>query len=183
MEKVEDQFVTTSHLGRSADIWRKVAKKVARKLPKNFQNFLVFKKSFFLKHHGDLWSRRKVLSSQKVLLWIFLEIRYLIWRYAELNRLLVGSGLIPLNIELQQGNRTVCYGHTDVVYCPSRNHAGVSATGRTWQNIKIAAFWCVFLTKIKVDPEIWWKKNSLINSSENRKFSRTIKINNTTYWF
>ena len=32
----------------------------------------------------------------------FLPIRYLIWRYAELNRLLVGSSLIPLNTELTQ---------------------------------------------------------------------------------
>ena len=49
-----------------------------------------------------------VLSSQNVLLWIFLKIRYLIWSYAELIRLLVGSGQIPLNIELQQDDRTFC---------------------------------------------------------------------------
>ena len=55
--------------------------------------------------------QEKVLSSQNVLLWIFLEIRYLIWRYAELNCLLVGSSLIPLNIELKQGDRTVCCNH------------------------------------------------------------------------
>ena len=55
-----------------------------------------------------------VSSSQNVLLWFFLEITYFIWRYVELNRLLVGSGLIPLNIELQQDDRTVCCGHTDV---------------------------------------------------------------------
>ena len=41
----------------------------------------------------------------------FLEIRYLIWRYAELNRLLVGSSLIPLNIELEQDDHTVCCNH------------------------------------------------------------------------
>ena len=58
--------------------------------------------------------QEKVLSSQKVLLWIFLQIRNLIWRYAELNRLLMGSGLIQLNIELQQDNRTVCCGHNTV---------------------------------------------------------------------
>ena len=59
--------------------------------------------------------QKKVLSSQKVLLWIFLQIRNFIWRYAELNRLLVGSGLIPFNIELQQDDRTVCSGHNTVV--------------------------------------------------------------------
>ena len=52
----------------------------------------------------------KALSSQKVLLSNFLEIRYLIWRYAELNRLLVGTSLIPLNLELQQDNHTICCG-------------------------------------------------------------------------
>ena len=45
--------------------------------------------------------KEKVLYSQNVLLWSFIEIRYKIWRYAELNRLLVGSGRIPMNIELQ----------------------------------------------------------------------------------
>ena len=60
--------------------------------------------------------QEKDLSSEKVLLWIFLKIRYLMWRYAELNRLLVGSGQIPLNIELQQEERTVCCSHT-VVQC------------------------------------------------------------------
>ena len=40
---------------------------------------------------------------------------YLIWRYAELNRLLVGSGQIPLNIELQQDDRNVCCSHTVVL--------------------------------------------------------------------
>ena len=37
--------------------------------------------------------------------------------------------------------------------CPSSNQAGVFATGEIRRNIKFAAFWCVFLTKIKVDPE------------------------------
>ena len=55
--------------------------------------------------------QEKVLSSQNILLWIFLEIQYLIWRYAELNRSLVGSSLIPLSIELEQDNRTVCCNH------------------------------------------------------------------------
>ena len=31
--------------------------------------------------------QEKVSFSQNVLLWIFLQIRYLIWKYAELNRL------------------------------------------------------------------------------------------------
>ena len=55
--------------------------------------------------------QEKVLSRQNILLWIFLEIGYLIWRYAELNRLSVGLGLITLNIELQQDDRTVCCTH------------------------------------------------------------------------
>ena len=55
--------------------------------------------------------QEKDLSSQNVLLWIFLEKRYQIWKYAELNRLLVGSGLIPLNIKLDQDDRTVCCNH------------------------------------------------------------------------
>ena len=42
-------------------------------------------------------------------------------------------------------------------HCPSRNQAGIFATGEIRQNIKFAAFWCVFLTKKKVDPESWWK--------------------------
>ena len=56
----------------------------------------------------------KVSSSQKVLLWIYLQIQNFIWRYAELNRLLMAPGLIPLNIELQQEDRTVCCGHNAV---------------------------------------------------------------------
>ena len=55
--------------------------------------------------------QENVLSSQNVLLWIFPEIRYLIWRYAELNRLIVGSSLIPLNIKLEQDDLTVCCNH------------------------------------------------------------------------
>ena len=59
--------------------------------------------------------QEKVLSSQKVLLWIFLEINNVFWRSAELNRFLVGTGQIPLNIELQQDNRTVCCSHKIVL--------------------------------------------------------------------
>ena len=58
--------------------------------------------------------QKNVLPGQNVLLWIFLEFRYLIWRFPELNRLLVGNGLISLNIELKQDNCTVCCSHTDV---------------------------------------------------------------------
>ena len=39
--------------------------------------------------------------------------------------------------------------------CPPRNHTGLSATGKVRPNIKLGFFWCVFLTKIKVDPECW----------------------------
>ena len=49
--------------------------------------------------------------------------------------------------------------HTNMLishlYYPSRKHTGVSATGEIRPKIKFAAFWCVFLTKIKVDPESW----------------------------
>ena len=44
----------------------------------------------------------------------FLKIRYSIWRYAELNRLLAGSGQIPLNIDLKQDDYTACCSHTVV---------------------------------------------------------------------
>ena len=50
--------------------------------------------------------QEKVSSSQNVL-----EKKYLIWMYAELNRLLVGSSLNPLNIELEHDDRTVCCNH------------------------------------------------------------------------
>ena len=60
--------------------------------------------------------QEKVSSSQKALLWIFLEKRNLFLRYAELNRLLVGTGLILLNIELQQDDHNVCFAHKIVAY-------------------------------------------------------------------
>ena len=41
------------------------------------------------------------------------------------------------------------------IHCPSTDQAGLCATGEIRQNIKFAAFLCVFLTKIKVDPESW----------------------------
>ena len=45
---------------------------------------------------------------------IFSKNTIFIQRHAELNRLLVGSGLIPLNTELQQDDRAVCCGHNTV---------------------------------------------------------------------
>ena len=45
--------------------------------------------------------------------------------------------------------------HIRLINCPSRNQAGIFATGEIRQNVKFATFWCVFLTKIKVDPESW----------------------------
>ena len=63
----------------------------------------------------------KILFSQNVLLWIFLEIRFLIWRYAELNCLLVGSGQIPLNIKLKQDDYTVWCIHSVVNFMASLN--------------------------------------------------------------
>ena len=61
-----------------------------------------------------LLHRTALHFSQNVLLWIFLEIRYLIWGYGELSCLLVGSGQIPLNIELKQDDYTVCCIHSVV---------------------------------------------------------------------
>ena len=59
--------------------------------------------------------QEKVLSSPKVLLRNFLQIRNSFWRYAEINRLWVGSSEIPILWELQQDDRTVCCSHT-IVY-------------------------------------------------------------------
>ena len=42
-----------------------------------------------------------------------------------------------------------------LIYCPPRNHPGVSATGKIRPNVKFSAFWCVFLTKIKVNLIKW----------------------------
>ena len=39
--------------------------------------------------------------------------------------------------------------------CTPRNHQGTIAAGKIRRNVKFAAFWCVFLTKIKVYPESW----------------------------
>ena len=68
----------------------------------------------------------KVSSSVKILLWIFLQIRNLTWRYAMFNRLLVGSALISLNIEFQQDDRTVCCSHRTVegMFTPHQRSQG-----------------------------------------------------------
>ena len=50
----------------------------------------------------------KVADSPKVSLKKILEITNSVWRYAELNRLLVGSSEIPILWELQQDDLTVC---------------------------------------------------------------------------
>ena len=43
----------------------------------------------------------------------------------------------------------------NTIHCTSRNNQGPFAKGKIRWNNKLAAFWCVFLTKIKVDPESW----------------------------
>ena len=40
---------------------------------------------------------------------------------------------------------------------PFKRPGGLFATGEIRRNIKFAAFWCVFLTKNKVDTESWWR--------------------------
>ena len=76
--------------------------------------FLFSKNLFFWNIMVTCDEQEKVSSSQNVLLSIFLKIRNFILRYGELNRLLVGLGQIPLNIELQQDDRTVWCSHTVV---------------------------------------------------------------------
>ena len=73
--------------------------------------FYGLQKIFFFYIMVTFDQEEKVLYSQNIFLWIFLEKRYLIWRYAELNRLLVGSSLIPFDIDLEQDDRTVCCNH------------------------------------------------------------------------
>ena len=64
--------------------------------------FFVFEKFFFYWNIMVTCDQlKKVASSPKVLLGIFLQIRNKFWRYAKSNRLWVGCGLIPLNIRLQ----------------------------------------------------------------------------------
>ena len=86
--------------------------------------FFCFQNTFFSKTSCWLVINRKK-SSKNVLLWIFLEIKKIILRYAEMNRLLVGSSLIPLNIELKQDDCTVCCNHEIVtaLHCAERSGA------------------------------------------------------------
>ena len=84
---------------------------------KNLTRIFLFKKNlFFINIMVTCNQKEKVLSSQSVLLWIFLQKWNLFWRYAESNRLWVGCFLIQLNIELQQDDRTFCCGHKIVAY-------------------------------------------------------------------
>ena len=59
--------------------------------------------------------QEKVAFSPKVSLENFLQITNEFWRCAELNRLLVGSSEIPILLELQQDDLTVCCSHTNVL--------------------------------------------------------------------
>ena len=54
------------------------------------------------------------------------------------------------------------YQHTiKCIHCTPRNHQGTIPVAKIRRNAKFAAFWCVFLTKIKVDPESWCNKLSI----------------------
>ena len=41
------------------------------------------------------------------------------------------------------------------INCTPRNHQGTFSTGKIRRINKFVAFWCVFLTTMKVDPESW----------------------------
>ena len=62
---------------------------------------------------------------------------------------------------------------SEMINYPSRDQAGLFATGDIRQNIKFEAFWCVFLTHKKREILKAGEKYSLLNSSEKRKFPRT----------
>ena len=64
-------------------------------------------------------------------------------------------------------------GKAHSIDCPSRNNAGVFATGEIRQNVKFATFWSVFLTTKKGRSWKLVKKYTLLNCSEKRKFLRT----------
>ena len=95
-------FFLLGGLGREVHNW------------KSHSDFIFWNYLFFWNIMVTCDEKIKVLSSHNVLLWIFLKIWHLIWRYAELNRFLVGLGQIPLNIELKQDDYTVCCSHTVV---------------------------------------------------------------------
>ena len=96
-------FFLLGGLGREVPNW------------KSHSDFL-FSKNLFSETSWWLVMKREKFRLVKMYYCDFFKIRYLIWRYAELNRLLVGFGQIPLNIELQQDDRTVCCRDT-VVSC------------------------------------------------------------------
>ena len=47
------------------------------------------------------------------------------------------------------------------LYYTSRLSIKPIPAGKIRGNVKFAAFWCVFLTKMKVDPESWCNKLSI----------------------
>ena len=103
----------------------------------------------------------KVLSSQNVLLWIFLKKRYIIWRYADLNRLLVGSGQIPLNIELKQDDYTVCCSHTVVWSLLTGLFRSVLLEMSIWTYLSgpvylYPSIWARLFGPVYLDPSIWY---------------------------
>ena len=55
-----------------------------------------------------------------------------------------------------------------LIYCTTRNQEGTFAAGEIRRNIKFTAFWCVFLTKIKVEPESGYKKLSIKQPSKKK---------------
>ena len=65
----------------------------------------------------------------------------LVWGY--LDEAKVSDGLDTaetVQIEVLMNNK-------DFINCPPRNHAEIIATGKIRLNVKVAAFWCVFMTK------------------------------------
>ena len=98
-------------------------------------------------------------------------------------KLLILSADVVMTQEISRPRQFFLFSLFIFLYCPSRNQAGnppwfrsthvvscrdlkaegyaflcqagVFATGEIRQDIKFAAFWCLFLTTIKVDPESW----------------------------
>ena len=82
------------------------------------------------------------------------------WRMKEdwFNYCLPASQLIGSSLNMWTNFWEYSYHN---IYFTPRNHQGTIPAGEIRQNNKFAAFWCVFLTKIKVDPESWWNKLSI----------------------
>ena len=55
-----------------------------------------------------------------------------------------------------------------LLYCTPRNHQGTIPAGKSRRNVKFVAFWCVFLTKIKVYPESWCYRLSIKQPSKKK---------------